>query len=84
VLGRASRLDEATRRLVELVSMVPSRIGTPVPDTVMPDWTMAAEEPEVVSIASATFAFSHSSNFSVTHSVSPVTDGLSARGDGRA
>ena len=30
-------------------------------------------------MASATFAFSHPSNFSVTHPVSPVTEGLSPR-----
>ena len=47
VLGRASRLDEPERaRLVELVSVVPSRASTAVLDAVMPDWTEAAEEPE--------------------------------------
>jgi DNA-binding CsgD family transcriptional regulator/tetratricopeptide (TPR) repeat protein len=46
VLGRASRLDEDARRLVELVSVVPGRVGTPVLDAVMPGWAVAAEEPE--------------------------------------
>jgi DNA-binding CsgD family transcriptional regulator/tetratricopeptide (TPR) repeat protein len=46
VLARASRLNEAERRLVELVSVVPTRIATSVLDTVMPRWAMAAEEPE--------------------------------------
>src|SRR5262245_5772134 len=46
VLGRASRLDPESRRLVDLVSVVPSRVGTPLLDAVMPDWTAAAEEPE--------------------------------------
>jgi DNA-binding CsgD family transcriptional regulator/tetratricopeptide (TPR) repeat protein len=46
VLGRASRLDEPSRRLVELVSMVPSRVPSRVLDLVMRDWADAAEEPE--------------------------------------
>ncbi|HXV96428.1 MAG TPA: AAA family ATPase [Gaiellaceae bacterium] len=46
VLGRASRLDEDSRRLVELVSVVPNRVPTSVLDAVMPDWAAAAEEPE--------------------------------------
>jgi DNA-binding CsgD family transcriptional regulator/tetratricopeptide (TPR) repeat protein len=46
VLGRASRLDETARRLVELVSVVPSRVPTSVLDAVMPGWVAAAEEPE--------------------------------------
>jgi DNA-binding CsgD family transcriptional regulator/tetratricopeptide (TPR) repeat protein len=46
VLGRASRLDEASRRLVELVSVVPGRVKTSVLDVAMPGWESAAEEPE--------------------------------------
>ena len=46
VLARTSRLDDAARRLVELVSVVPNRVGTAVLDAVMPEWTAAAEEPE--------------------------------------
>ena len=46
VLGRASRLDDASRRLVELVSVVPNRVSTSILDTVMPGWPAAAEEPE--------------------------------------
>jgi DNA-binding CsgD family transcriptional regulator/tetratricopeptide (TPR) repeat protein len=46
VLGRASRLDNDARRLVELVSVVPGRVKTSVLDTVMPGWPTAAEEPE--------------------------------------
>jgi DNA-binding CsgD family transcriptional regulator/tetratricopeptide (TPR) repeat protein len=46
VLGRAARLDDASRRLVELVSVVPNRVSTSVLDAVMPDWPAAAEEPE--------------------------------------
>ncbi|MGH9226554.1 MAG: ATP-binding protein [Acidimicrobiales bacterium] len=46
VLGRASRLGENSRRLVELVSMVPSRVPAHILDMVMPDWPSAAEEPE--------------------------------------
>jgi DNA-binding CsgD family transcriptional regulator/tetratricopeptide (TPR) repeat protein len=46
VLGRASKLDDASRRLVELVSVVPNRVSTAVLDAVMPGWLAAAEEPE--------------------------------------
>jgi DNA-binding CsgD family transcriptional regulator/tetratricopeptide (TPR) repeat protein len=46
VLGRAARLDDPARRLVELVSVVPSRVSTSVLDVVMPGWTDAAVEPE--------------------------------------
>ena len=46
VLGRASRLDDAERCLVELVSVVPNRVNTSVLDVVMPRWSAAAEEPE--------------------------------------
>ena len=46
VQGRVSRLDDAARRLVELVSVVPGRMGTSVLDAVMPGWPAAAEEPE--------------------------------------
>src|SRR4051794_1152851 len=46
VLGRASRLDEPARRLVELVSLVPRRVRTSLLDVVMPDWSISADEPE--------------------------------------
>lgn len=46
VLGRASRLDEPARSLLNLVSVVPSRVPTRVLDTVLPGWPAAAEEPE--------------------------------------
>jgi DNA-binding CsgD family transcriptional regulator/tetratricopeptide (TPR) repeat protein len=46
VVGRASRLDERSRHLVELVSVVPNRVRTALLDSVMPDWAAAAEEPE--------------------------------------
>jgi DNA-binding CsgD family transcriptional regulator/tetratricopeptide (TPR) repeat protein len=46
VLGRASRLDDRSRRLVELVSLVPGRMATSVLDAVVPGWPGAAEEPE--------------------------------------
>ena len=46
VLGRATRLDEPARRLVDLVSMVPSRVTTTLLDELMPCWMEAAEEPE--------------------------------------
>jgi predicted ATPase/DNA-binding CsgD family transcriptional regulator len=46
LLARASRLEPDARRLVELVSVVPSRVPTSVLDAVMPEWPEAAEEPE--------------------------------------
>ena len=46
VLARMSRLGDAGRRLVELVSVVPNRVSTSILDSVMPDWAAAAEEPE--------------------------------------
>ncbi|HWE80725.1 MAG TPA: AAA family ATPase [Gaiellaceae bacterium] len=46
VLGHAARLDIASQQLVELVSVVPSRVRTSVLDAVVPDWPAAAEEPE--------------------------------------
>ena len=46
VLGRASRLDDADRRLVELVSVVPTRVRASLLDAVMPGWPSAAVEPE--------------------------------------
>jgi DNA-binding CsgD family transcriptional regulator/tetratricopeptide (TPR) repeat protein len=46
VLGRASRLDDDSRRLVELVSVVPNRVSTSILEAVMPGWPAAAEEPE--------------------------------------
>jgi DNA-binding SARP family transcriptional activator len=46
VLGRASRLSDAERRLIELVSLVPGRMRTALLDVAVPDWHAAAEEPE--------------------------------------
>jgi DNA-binding CsgD family transcriptional regulator/tetratricopeptide (TPR) repeat protein len=46
VLGRAFRLEPPARRLVELVSVVPNRVRTSLLDAVMPNWAIAAEDPE--------------------------------------
>ena len=46
VVGRAARLSDEALYLVELVSVVPTRISTSVLDGVMPLWTLAAEEAE--------------------------------------
>ena len=62
VLGRASRLDDDARRLVELVSVVPNRARAAVLDAVMPDWAAAAEEPErrqLLEVDSAYVRFRH-------------------------
>ena len=46
VLGRVSRLGAESRRLVELISVVPGRVKTTLLDAVMPHWASSAEEPE--------------------------------------
>jgi predicted ATPase len=46
VLGRVSRLSEESRRLVEVVAMVPGRVSARVLDVVVPDWAAAAAEAE--------------------------------------
>lgn len=46
VVGRTSRLDERSRRLVELIAVVPRRVPTSLLDRVLPDWPYAAAEPE--------------------------------------
>jgi len=46
VLARASRLDGPSRRLIELVSVVPNRIVTSLLDVVLPGWEDSAEDPE--------------------------------------
>src|SRR5262245_51428450 len=46
VLGRAARLDAPARRLLELVSVVPTRMSTSLLDALLPGWPVAAEEPE--------------------------------------
>ncbi|HSK16294.1 MAG TPA: AAA family ATPase [Gaiellaceae bacterium] len=46
VLGRAARLGDDSRRLLELVSVVPTRMRTSLLDALLSDWTEAAAEPE--------------------------------------
>ncbi|MGY1690898.1 ATP-binding protein [Geodermatophilus sp. SYSU D01105] len=46
VAGRVASLDPAARHLVELVSVVPSRMDAGLLDTVLPGWPAAAEQPE--------------------------------------
>jgi len=46
VLARVSRLDGDARRLLELVSVVPNRIGAETLGRVLPGWAASAEEPE--------------------------------------
>jgi DNA-binding CsgD family transcriptional regulator len=46
VLAMAARLDEVGRRLVELVSVIPTSADAAVLDAVMPGWASAAEQPE--------------------------------------
>ena len=46
VVGRTSRFDERSRRLVELIAVVPRRVPTALLDRVFPEWPYAAVEPE--------------------------------------
>ncbi|HXV58447.1 MAG TPA: AAA family ATPase, partial [Gaiellaceae bacterium] len=46
IVGRVSRLGDDSRRLMELVSVVPNRVPTSLLDVAMPGWAEAAEEPE--------------------------------------
>ncbi len=46
VLSRVARLPDRPRQLLELVSMVPSRMPTRLLDVVEPDWAPAAEPAE--------------------------------------
>jgi DNA-binding CsgD family transcriptional regulator len=46
VLGRVARLEPGTRRLLELVSVVPGRIPIRVLDLADPDWSLAAAPAE--------------------------------------
>jgi DNA-binding CsgD family transcriptional regulator/tetratricopeptide (TPR) repeat protein len=62
VLGRAARLSKDARRLVELVSLVPSRMSSDLLTIVMPDWPKATEEPErrqLLSVSSNSVQFRH-------------------------
>src|SRR5262245_28580845 len=62
VLGRAARLDERSRRLIELVSLVPGRTRTTLLDAVLPDWLDAAVEPErrqLLEVGPASVRFRH-------------------------
>jgi ATP/maltotriose-dependent transcriptional regulator MalT len=62
VLGRAARLGVGSRRLVELVSVVPNRMRTSLLDDVMPRWAAAAEEPErrqLLEVAPGHVSFRH-------------------------
>jgi predicted ATPase/DNA-binding CsgD family transcriptional regulator len=62
VRGRAARLDHDSRRLLEVVSVVPNRIPVHVLEAVMPGWADAAEEPErrqLLEVDSAFVRFRH-------------------------
>lgn len=62
VVGRAARLGVGSRRLVELVSVVPGRMRTSLLDDVMPRWAAAAEEPErreLLEVAPGYVSFRH-------------------------
>lgn len=46
VLGRIAQLEDASRELLELVSVVPGRVAAEVLDIAEPGWSLAAEQPE--------------------------------------
>ncbi len=62
VVARAARLEEPSRRLLELASVVPARVDTWLLDRVFPEWPAAAEEPErrgLLVVDSRHLAFRH-------------------------
>jgi DNA-binding CsgD family transcriptional regulator len=62
VIARAARLGERSRRLVELVSVVPTRADARLLDAVMPGWEDAADEPErreLLTVTSTHVRFRH-------------------------
>jgi DNA-binding CsgD family transcriptional regulator/tetratricopeptide (TPR) repeat protein len=84
VLGRASRLDGESRRLVELVSVVPSRVRASVLDAVLPDWPAAAVEPErrgLLEVRSADVRFRHELARHAIRSSLPVAEGRRLHGE---
>ena len=75
VLGRASRLGDDARRLVELVAVVPGRVRTSVLDALMPGWAAAAEEPErrqLLTVDPAYVRFRHELARNAVHSSLPI------------
>ena len=62
VLARAARLDATGRRVVELISLVPSRMPTSMLDALVSDWPQAAEDGErgrLLEIAPTHVGFRH-------------------------
>ncbi len=62
VTGRVAGLDGSARRLVELVSVVPGRVGTDVLDAVCPGWVDAvpgAEQQGLLRVTAGSVAFRH-------------------------
>ncbi|MEX5298101.1 AAA family ATPase [Kocuria sp. CPCC 205292] len=46
VMGRVAQLEDASRELLELISMVPGRMATDVLDIAEPGWSLAVEQLE--------------------------------------
>src|SRR4051794_21530404 len=62
IAGRLARLEEQSRELVCLVSVVPGRFPLRLLDLALPDWMAAAEEPErrgLVEVAPTPLQFRH-------------------------
>ncbi|MCK6211601.1 AAA family ATPase [Georgenia sp. EYE_87] len=75
VLGRAARLTPGARELVELVSVVPTRLATAVLDDVLPGWATAAEEPErsgLLTVSERDVRFRHELARAAVRSALPV------------
>jgi DNA-binding CsgD family transcriptional regulator/tetratricopeptide (TPR) repeat protein len=84
VVGRASRLDDDGRRLVELVSVVPSRVRTTLLDAVLPDWPAAAVEPErrgLLEVSPAAVRFRHELARHAIRSTLPVAESRRLHGE---
>jgi predicted ATPase/DNA-binding CsgD family transcriptional regulator len=75
VVGRMARLDPESRRLVELVSVVPGRVAAPVLDAALPNWAAAAEEPErrqLLEVGPSSVSFRHELARNVVRSSLPA------------
>ena len=75
VVGRVSRLDEDSRRLVELIAVVPRRVPTSLLDRVVPDWPHAAVEPErrhLLDVGPRFVSFRHELARAAVHAAIPV------------
>jgi len=77
VLGRVARLGDEERRLLELISVVPSRMRSTLLDAVLPGWQAAAVEPErrrLIEVEAAHVRFRHELAREAIRSSIPVAE----------